>query len=172
MEILSYVLSGKLAHKDSMGNTEMLGPNEIQRMSAGTGVIHSEFNGSPTEEVHFLQIWIEPDSTGNPPSYEQYNFEPEEKQNRWKLLASNNPQPGAVYIRQDAHVYLTELSPSAKIAQRIGDGRAAWVHVVHGEVLVNGEKLDPGDAAALTDVREIQLTGGRVNAEVMLFDLA
>ncbi len=172
MEILSYVLSGKLAHKDSMGNTEMLGPNEIQRMSAGTGVIHSEFNGSDTEPTHFLQVWIEPETTGNPPSYEQYKFEPEEKQNRWKMLASNKPQPGAVFIRSDAHVYLTELSGNREISRDIDGNRAAWVHVVHGEIMLNGTILQSGDAAAVSDEQKLQIRAAEGGAEVLVFDLA
>jgi redox-sensitive bicupin YhaK (pirin superfamily) len=172
MEILSYVLSGKLAHKDSMGNTETLGPNEIQRMSAGTGVIHSEFNGSDAEPVHFLQIWIEPDTVGNPPSYEQYKFEPEEKRNRWKMLASNKPQPGAVSIRQDAQVYLTELSSGSEISRDFDRGRAAWVHVVSGEASVNGEALRAGDAAAVSHQQRLRINAAEGGAEVLVFDLA
>ncbi len=172
MEILSYVLDGQLAHKDSMGHTRTLGPNEIQRMSAGAGVIHSEFNGSETESVHFLQIWIEPSKFGVPPSYEQYRFEPEEKRNRWKTLASNSPVPGAVTIHQDAHVYLTELTPGSEIAQDMDGNRAAWVHVTSGDVRMNGEALAAGDAAAVSEEAKIQLTAGDMGAEVILFDLA
>lgn len=172
MEILSYVLSGKLAHKDSMGNAETLGPNEIQRMSAGTGVIHSEYNGSDKEEVHFLQIWIEPDSTGNPPSYEQYKFEPEEKRNRWKMLASDKPEPGAVFIRQDARVYLTQLDGGSEISRRLDASRAAWVHVVSGEISLNGEPLQSGDAAGISREERVQIHASGNGAEVLLFDLA
>lgn len=172
MEILSYVLDGQLAHKDSMGHTRTLGPNEIQRMSAGSGVIHSEFNGSESEPVHFLQIWIEPSEKGVPPSYEQYRFEPEEKRNRWKTLASNQPEPGAVTIHQNARVYLTELSSGSEIGKSLENGRAAWVHVVSGDVSVNGESLSSGDAAAVTGEQEVKLAAGQSGAEVLLFDLA
>ncbi len=172
MEILSYVLDGQLAHKDSMGHTRTLGPNEIQRMSAGLGVIHSEFNGSETEPVHFLQIWIEPSAKGIAPSYEQYGFEPEEKRNRWKTLASNEPEPGAVTIYQDAQVYLTELTPGGEITKTLKTGRGAWVHVVSGNVSVNGEALSAGDAAAVTEEQEIKLIASESGAEVVLFDLA
>jgi len=172
MEILSLVLDGQLKHKDSMGNVQLMGPNEIQKMSAGSGVIHSEYNGSEDATAHFLQIWIQPEKTGTPPSYEQYKFEPEEKRGRWKMLASNKPEPGAVSIRQDAHVYLTELAAEGTLSKPLADGRAAWVHVVNGEVRVNGETLGSGDAAAVTGVNEVQLATGDKGAEVLLFDLA
>jgi redox-sensitive bicupin YhaK (pirin superfamily) len=115
MEILSYVLEGKLAHKDSMGHVEMLGPNEIQKMSAGNGVIHSEFNGSESEPVHFLQIWIETNSKGTAPAYEQIAFQPEEKRNRLKILASSAPVEGAVQIQQDAEMAVAELTPNSRV---------------------------------------------------------
>src|ERR1700758_3192880 len=120
MEILSYVLSGKLAHKDSMGHTEVLGPNEIQKMSAGTGVVHSEFNGSETEPVHFFQIWIEPKSTGTTPAYEQLKFEPAEKLNQFKLLASPKAVAGAATINQDANVSVAELTPGKSLKYELG----------------------------------------------------
>jgi redox-sensitive bicupin YhaK (pirin superfamily) len=172
MEILSYVLDGKLKHKDSMGNVQLMGPNEIQKMSAGAGVIHSEFNGSEDASAHFLQIWIEPAKTGTPPTYEQYQFEPEEKRGRWKMLASNRPEPGAVSIQQDAQVFLTELAPKGAIAKALAENRAAWVHVVSGEVTVNGTALGSGDAAAVTGEAEVQLAAGSEGVEVVFFDLA
>jgi len=173
MEILSYVLEGKLAHKDSMGHTEVLGPNEIQKMSAGSGVIHSEFNGSDSEPVHFLQIWIEPGTGGTPPAYEQIKFDPEEKQNRFRTLASSRPVDGAVQINQDAQVSVAELTPQSQLAYPLSPGRAAWLHVIAGEVTANGQPLREGDSAAIEaeDALEIAALGSK-SAEVLLFDLA
>jgi quercetin 2,3-dioxygenase len=175
MEILSYVLSGKLAHKDSMGHTELLGPNEIQKMSAGSGVVHSEFNGSDTEPVHFLQIWIEPKSRGTAPAYEQLKFEAEEKLNRFKLLASPEPTPGAATINQDAKVSVAELEPGHKLHYDLGTARHAWLHVIHGEVSVNGMPLSTGDAVAIEkeqalDIAALDSQGSR-KSEILLFDL-
>jgi redox-sensitive bicupin YhaK (pirin superfamily) len=173
MEILSYVLDGKLAHKDSMGHTELLGPNEIQKMSAGSGVVHSEFNGSETEPVHFLQIWIEPKSRGTTPAYEQLKFEPAEKLDRFKLLASAKPAAGAVTINQDATVSVAEMTPGKKLAYELGSNRHAWLHVIRGEVNVNGKTLSTGDAVAAEGERELALEAqGAENSEVLLFDLA
>jgi len=173
MEILSYVLKGKLAHTDSMGHTEQLGPNEIQRMSAGSGVVHSEFNGSKTEPVHFMQIWIEPQSTGTAPSYEQLKFEPEEKQNKFKVLASSKRVPGAALINQDATVSVSQLDPGSKLTYQLGSGRHAWVHVVEGDVTLNGTALTTGDAAAISQEQALELAAtGPGNSEVLVFDLA
>jgi redox-sensitive bicupin YhaK (pirin superfamily) len=173
MEILSYVLDGKLAHKDSMGHTELLGPNEIQKMSAGSGVVHSEFNGSETEPVHFLQIWIEPKSRGTTPDYEQLKFEPAEKLDRFKLLASAKPAAGAVTINQDATVSVAEMTPGKKLAYELGSNRHAWLHVIRGGVNVNGKTLSTGDAVAAEGERELALEAqGAENSEVLLFDLA
>jgi redox-sensitive bicupin YhaK (pirin superfamily) len=173
MEILSYVLKGKLAHKDSMGHVEVLGPNEIQKMSAGTGVVHSEFNGSETEPVHFLQIWIEPKSRGTAPSYEQLKFEAEEKLNRFKLLASPTQTAGAATINQDTKVSVAELTPGKQITYPLGDNRHAWLHVIHGEVTVNGKALETGDAVAVDDEQALEVSAqGKTNSEILLFDLA
>jgi redox-sensitive bicupin YhaK (pirin superfamily) len=173
MEILSYVLQGKLAHKDSMGHIEVLGPNKIQKMSAGDGVIHSEFNGSDTEAVHFLQIWIEPNCKGNAPAYQQVQFDPEEKRNRMKVLAAPTVVEGAVQIRQDATVSVAELSPNFSVRQPLAPGRAAWVHIISGKILLNGQALDEGDAVAIEDepLLEIVNTGAGAS-EVFVFDLA
>ncbi len=173
MEILSYVLDGKLAHKDSMGHTEVLGPNEIQKMSAGSGVIHSEFNGSDSEPVHLLQIWIEPKTKGVPPTYEQIKFDPEEKRNRFKILASSKPVEGAVQIKQDAQVAVAELTPESCVTQELASDRAAWVHVISGNVALNGQLLLEGDSAAVQSVDTLEIVAsGKANAEVLLFDLA
>jgi quercetin 2,3-dioxygenase len=173
MEILSYVLKGKLAHKDSMGHVEVLGPNEIQKMSAGSGVVHSEFNGSETEPVHFLQIWIEPKSRGTTPSYEQLKFEAEEKLDRFKLLASPTQTSGAATINQDTKVSVAELTPGKQITYPLSDKRHAWLHVIHGEVTVNGKSLKTGDAVAADDEQALEVSAqGSTNSEVLLFDLA
>jgi quercetin 2,3-dioxygenase len=172
MEILSYVLSGKLAHKDSMGHTELLGPNEIQKMSAGSGVVHSEFNGSDTEPVHFLQIWIEPKTRGTAPAYEQLKFEAEEKQNRFKVLASSVPTPGAAMLNQDAKVSVAELEAGKELSYELGGDRHAWLHVIHGEVSVNGEKLSTGDAVAVDSEEVLKIAAqGTPKSEILLFDL-
>jgi quercetin 2,3-dioxygenase len=173
MEILSYVLSGKLAHKDSMGHVEVLGPNEIQKMSAGTGVVHSEFNGSETEPVHFLQIWIEPQSTGTKPAYEQLKFEAVEKLDRFKVLASSKPVAGAAAINQDASGSVAELTPGKSLTYELGSKRHGWLQVIHGEVTVNGKALHSGDAVAADDEKQLNITAqGATNSEVLLFDLA
>ncbi|GGA69264.1 quercetin 2,3-dioxygenase [Edaphobacter acidisoli] len=173
MEILTYVLSGQLAHKDSMGHTETLGANEIQKMSAGTGVVHSEFNPSETEPVHLLQIWIIPETRGLTPAYEQYKFEPEEKLNRFKVLASPNPPAGAATMHQDAKISVAELTPGKSLTYPLGSARHAWLQVVRGEVTANGKQLNAGDAVALDDEQELTVAAtGAENSEVLLFDLA
>ncbi len=172
MEILTYVLEGSLAHKDSMGHQQALGPNEIQRMSAGTGIRHSEFNPSKSERLHFFQIWIEPATTGTEPSYEQIRFDPKEKQNRLKRLAGPADGNGAARINQDAHVFVAELAKGAEIPYSLDSKRAAWVHVVRGEVAVNGVALHTGDAAAVTGEEHLALTGGDAeSSEILLFNL-
>jgi quercetin 2,3-dioxygenase len=173
MEILTYVLQGSLAHKDSMGHQEVLGPNEIQRMSAGTGVRHSEFNPSNAEPLQFFQIWIEPATTGTQPSYEQIRFDPEEKQNKLKRLAGPASVNGAARINQDAHMFVAELAKGAEIPYSLASKRAAWVHVVRGGVAVNGIELQTGDAAAVSGEEKLALTGlDSEPSEILLFDLA
>ena len=173
MEILTYVLSGQLTHKDSMGHTEVLGSNEIQKMSAGTGVVHSEFNGSETEPIHLLQIWIEPSVNGLTPSYEQYKFELEEKLDRFKLLASPKPVTGAAKLNQDASVSVAELTPGKSLSYPLGKDRHGWLQVIRGEVTVNGKKLNAGDAIAADEEKELQISAeGAINSELLLFDLA
>jgi redox-sensitive bicupin YhaK (pirin superfamily) len=173
MEILTYVLEGSLAHKDSMGHEQILGPNEIQRMSAGTGVMHSEFNASRTEPVHLFQIWIEPATNGTEPSYEQIAFDPKEKNNRWRQLAGPQPGDGSARINQDAQVFVTDLPGGAHLPYQLSPKRAAWVHVVRGSAGVNGVALSTGDAAAITDENELIVTGGDAeSSEILLFDLA
>ncbi len=172
MEILSYVLQGQIAHKDSMGNQEVLGPNEIQRMSAGTGVRHSEFNPSSTEPLHFFQIWIQPAKAGTQPGYEQIKFDPAEKRNRLKLLAGPDGEEGAAWINQDAKMFVAELEKGVEIPYALGTERGAWVHVVRGEVAVNGKALKGGDAAAISGETALTLTGtGEDPSEVLIFDV-
>jgi redox-sensitive bicupin YhaK (pirin superfamily) len=142
-------------------------------MSAGTGVRHSEFNPSNSERLHFFQIWIEPATTGTEPSYEQIRFDPKEKQNRLKRLAGPAEGNGAVRINQDAHVFVAELARGAEIPYSLGSTRAAWVHVVRGEVAVNGVALRTGDAAAVSGEEHLALSGGNAeSSEILLFDLA
>jgi redox-sensitive bicupin YhaK (pirin superfamily) len=173
MEILTYVLRGSLTHKDSMGHEEVLGPNEIQRMSAGTGVRHSEFNPSTTEPLHLFQIWVEPATTGTQPSYEQIRFDPEEKKNKLKRLAGPEGANGSARINQDAHMFVAELAERAEIPYPLSSKRAAWVHVVRGGVTVNGIELHTGDAAAVSGEEKLALTGvGAEPSEILLFDLA
>lgn len=173
MEILTYVLRGSLAHKDSMGHQEELGPNEIQRMSAGTGLMHSEFNASSKEPVHLFQVWIEPATTGTPSSYEQLGFAPEEKQGKWKLLASPKGGNGAARINQDASVSVAELRKNDAVTYELGSERYGWLHVINGEVTVNGTPLQTGDAAALTKEERLNVVGvGESGSEVLFFDLA
>lgn len=171
MEILSYVLDGTLAHKDNMGHQEVLGPNEIQRMSAGTGVVHSEFNGSAKEPVHFLQIWIEPATTGTPASYEQIKFDALEKQSKWKQLAGPVAEPGVTRINQDAKIFVSTLAPEEQIRYALGQKRYGWLQVIRGGVTLNGEMLKAGDAAAIEQVEALEVKA-QADSEVMLFDLA
>jgi redox-sensitive bicupin YhaK (pirin superfamily) len=173
MEILSYVLEGSLAHKDSMGHQEVLGPNEIQRMSAGTGVMHSEFNPSSTDPVHFLQIWIQPATLGTPSSYEQIRFDPKEKQGKFKQLAGPRGGSGVARINQDAEVFTAELAKGDALTYTLSPQRHAWLHVIDGEVTLNGTVLRTGDAAAVSNEERLALSGNQAEpSEVLLFDLA
>jgi len=171
MEILTYVLDGKLAHKDNMGHTEVLGPNEIQKMSAGTGVIHSEFNASESEPVHFLQIWIEPSKTGVKPSYQQFQFDPAEKQGKFRLLASPEGGDRVASLHQDAKVSVAALAAGEKLSYPLAAGRSAWVHVVEGSVTINGESLATGDAVAVEHETALEFAADAAS-EVLVFDLA
>ncbi len=169
MEILSYVLEGELAHRDNMGHQEILGPNEIQRMSAGTGVVHSEFNGSKEKPVHFFQIWIEPATRGTPSSYEQIRFDPATKRGKLKLLAGPEGGNSAATINQDAYVYVAELEDGT-VSYDLKPGRHAWLHVVRGDVTVNGAALSGGDAAAISGETSLNVSGA-AGSEILLFDL-
>ncbi len=171
MEIISYVLEGALAHKDSMGTGSVIRPGDVQRMSAGTGVLHSEFNPSPQDQVHFLQIWIEPNEQGIAPSYEQKNFSTDQKQGRMRLIASPDAAEGSVKIHQDARVYAAVLDDGDAASHALAPGRKAYVHVARGVVQLNGSALSAGDGAKVSDEDELRLSGGK-GAEVLLFDLA
>jgi redox-sensitive bicupin YhaK (pirin superfamily) len=170
MEIVSYVLEGELAHKDSTGASSVIRPGDVQRMSAGSGVRHSEFNGSHEKPVHFLQIWIQPDILGIDPGYEQKYFAPDEKRGRLRLVASPDGADGSVRIRQDARLYAGLFDAAERGNLEVAAGRRIYVHVARGRVTANGESLAAGDALKLTDTTALALTDG-VNAEVLVFDL-
>ena len=171
MEIISYVLDGALEHKDSIGTGSVIRPGDVQRMSAGTGIVHSEFNASRTDPVHFLQIWIIPDRVGLPPGYEQKSFPVEEKRNRLRLVASADGRDGSVTVHQDVSLYATLLDPGGTARLDIAADRHLWVQVASGEVTANGRRLEAGDGAALLDEAALELAseGG---AELLVFDLA
>jgi len=170
MEIISYVLEGALAHQDSMGNGSTIVPGDVQRMSAGNGVRHSEYNHDKAGTTHFLQIWIEPSVTGIAPSYEQKHFDAAAKRGRLRLIASPDGAEGSVRIHQDARVYAALLDGAERAAHRLAPGRRAYVHLARGRLSVNGHVLGAGDALKLADLQELVLEEGD-NAEVLLFDL-
>ena len=171
MEIISYVLAGELAHKDSMGNVKGIPPGDVQRMSAGTGVRHSEFNHAPNATTHFLQIWIQPSVTGIPPSYEQTSFAEADKRDRLRLVASPDGRDGSVTIHADARMYAGLFNGAATTSLPLAPGRKAYVHVVKGAITANGQRLGSGDALALADEAEVTLADA-ADAEVLVFDLA
>ncbi len=171
MEIISYVLDGELAHKDSMGTGSVIRPGDVQRMSAGSGVRHSEFNHAKDQTTHFLQIWIQPNVTGIPPSYEEKNFSAEEKRGRLRLVASPDGESGSVLIHQDAKLYAGLFDGAETASLAIGADRLAYIHVARGTVTVNGVTLKNGDALKLSDVATVDISGGQ-QAEVLVFDLA
>ena len=170
MEIISYVLEGALAHKDSMGNGSVIRPGDVQRMSAGTGVRHSEFNGSESEAVHFLQIWIEPGTRGADPGYEEKHFDDASKRGRLRLIASPDGAEGSVTLRQDARIYAALVDGEEDVDFIQETGRRTYVHVVRGAASVNGEALRAGDAVKLTGAATVRIDSGR-DAEILLFDL-
>jgi redox-sensitive bicupin YhaK (pirin superfamily) len=170
MEIISYVLEGGLTHKDSMGNGSTIRPGDVQRMSAGTGVMHSESNASDTDPVHFLQIWIEPNRRGVKPGYEEKRFEADSKRGRLRLIASPDGAEGSVTLNQDARVYAALLDGGDAVEHAAAPDRRVYLHVVRGQIEANGQALGPGDAMKLTRESRIQLAHARA-AEVLLFDL-
>jgi redox-sensitive bicupin YhaK (pirin superfamily) len=170
MEIVTYVLEGALEHRDSMGNGEVLRPGEFQRMSAGTGITHSEFNPSDSEPVHLYQIWLYPERKGIEPSYEQKRFAAEEQHNRLRLVASPDAAEGSLLIHQDARIFLATLEDGRQVNHSLANGRHAWLQVLRGNVTLNGQELETSDGAAVSeeDFLTIQANGA---AEIMLFDL-
>jgi redox-sensitive bicupin YhaK (pirin superfamily) len=169
MEIISFVLEGALEHKDSMGTGSVIRPGDVQRMSAGPGVTHSEFNASRTEPVHFLQIWVLPRRPGLPSGYEQKNFSEAEKRGRLRLVASPDGADGSVRIQQDTRMFATLVGPGQTVTHDLG-GRKAWLHVARGTAEVNGQSLKAGDGAAFTDEKQLSI-GSNDAGEVLLFDL-
>ena len=171
MEIISYVLEGALAHKDNMGNGSTIVPGDVQLMSAGKGVLHSEFNHARDDVTHFLQIWIEPNVSGIPPSYEQKHFDAESKRGRLRLVASPDAREGSVTIHQDAFLYAALLDGADHATHKLQPGRRAYLHVARGKLTANGQRLEAGDALKATNAAEITVEKGE-GAEVLLFDLA
>ena len=173
MEIVTYVLEGALHHQDSMGNGGVIRPGEVQRMTAGTGVQHSERNASPTERVHLLQIWILPEARSLAPSYEQKMFAAEGRRGRLQLLASREARDGSVKIQQDATLYTAALGPKEAVTHQLAGGRHAWLQVARGAVTLNGTALKAGDGAAISDESALEIAGaGEGSSEILLFDLA
>jgi redox-sensitive bicupin YhaK (pirin superfamily) len=171
MEIISYVLDGELGHKDSMGTGSVIRPGDVQRMSAGTGVLHSEMNPSPTNPVHFFQIWLLPAARGIAPGYEQKRFEDAEKRGRLKLVAAADGRDGAITVHADADLYAALLAPGDVVGLDLKPGRHAWIQVARGEITVNGQQLVQGDGAAVSDEPKVDITAS-ADAEVLVFDLA
>lgn len=172
MEIVSYVLSGELEHRDSMGNGSVIRPGDVQRMSAGTGVRHSEFNASKTNPVHLLQIWIVPEQTGLQPSYEEKNFSSQIRSGKLTLIGSRDGRDNSVTIHQDVNLYLGSLSQSDRLTYKIEDNRAVWLQVIAGEVKLNDRLLQAGDGAAIMNEAELAIAGNSSDSEILLFDLA
>jgi redox-sensitive bicupin YhaK (pirin superfamily) len=171
MEIISYVLEGGLAHKDSLGTGSVIRPGDVQRMSAGTGIRHSEFNASKTEPVHFLQIWIIPERNGLAPGYEQKTFADAEKRGKLRLVGSRDGRDGSVTIHRDVDLYATLLSAGETVTHQLSAGRGAWVQVARGSLILNGERLAEGDGVAVSTPGALRLEGVD-DAEALLFDMA
>lgn len=172
IEIITYVLEGALAHKDSLGNGSDIRPGDVQRMSAGTGILHSEFNPSDTEPVHLLQIWILPNQEDVKPSYEQIHIPPEDKQGQLRCIASPSGHEGSVTLYQDAYIYATILETGDSVTHPLARNRGVWIQVARGRVQVQGHTLNAGDAIALWDIPDLQLTASDSPTELLLFDLA
>ena len=170
MEIVTYVISGELSHRDSMGNGETIRPSEVQRMTAGTGVLHSEYS-SPTDRTHLLQIWILPEERNLQPGYEQKLFDRGSKEGRLKLVASRGGDDGSVHINQDVRLYASVLAKDDELAHELAPERHAWLQLISGSLELNGEKLEPGDGAAVSDERVLNLKSLADNTEFLLFDL-
>ncbi|MEL7448689.1 MAG: pirin family protein [Pseudomonadota bacterium] len=170
MEIISYVLDGALEHKDSMGTGSIIRPGDVQRMTAGTGVRHSEFNASDTDQVHFLQIWVLPERDGLTPSYEQKTFSTEEKRGQLRLVGSRDGRDGSVTIHQDVNLYSSLLDDGEAVSYDLGEGRNGWLQVARGSVRLDGNELSAGDGVALKGARTLKLEGVD-DAEILLFDM-
>ena len=170
MEIITYVLEGALEHKDSLGNGSVIRPGDVQRMSAGTGILHSEFNASQTAPVHLLQIWILPEQKGLPPSYEQRTIATEEKRGKLRLIASHDGREGTVTVHQDVDLYAALFAPGEEAAHELQPGRHGWVQVVRGAVTLNGIQLQTGDGAAVSEEKTLEIRANN-ESEVLLFDL-
>jgi len=171
MEIITYVLEGKLEHKDSLGTGSVILPGDGQRMTAGRGIRHSEYNPSKSEQVHLYQIWILPEKKSLEPSYEQKSFPTEEKQGKLRLIASPDAKDGSVKINQDARLYVSLLKPGEEVVHDFGKGRHGWLQVAKGGIAVNGQRLEQGDGAAVSDEPKLTIKGA-TDSEVLLFDLA
>jgi redox-sensitive bicupin YhaK (pirin superfamily) len=172
MEIVSYVLSGALEHKDSIGTGSVIKPGDVQRMSAGSGIRHSEFNASETDPVHFLQIWIVPEEAGLAPSYEQKRFTEAEKRGRFRLLGSRDGRDGSVTIHAGVDLYATVLDDGQSVTHELAADRTAWLQVARGTAVVNGQQLYPGDGVAVEQPGEVSVSATSNDAEVLLFDMA
>jgi redox-sensitive bicupin YhaK (pirin superfamily) len=171
MEIVTYVLSGALEHRDSMGHGEVLRPGEFQRMTAGTGITHSEFNPSQKDPVHLYQIWLYPERSGLTPSYEQKAFDSELRHNRLQLVASPDAAEGSLLIHQDARISLADLDTGEEVFLRIASDRHAWVQVLRGSIMINGDTLETGDGMAVSEESELNITAVE-HSEIMVFELA
>lgn len=172
MEIISIVVEGALEHKDSLGTGSIIRPGEVQRMTAGSGVMHSEFNPSQDDEVHFLQIWIEPEQNGLTPSYEQRGFPFADLRNRWRLVASRDGRDDSLTVHQDVSLYRTQLTEGSSVEHSIDPGRYAWIQIIEGVVEVDGRNLGEGDGAAIERTESLVITGLSDWSDVLLFDLA
>ncbi|MEO1681837.1 MAG: pirin family protein [Cyanobacteria bacterium J06631_12] len=172
MEIISYVIEGELAHRDSMGTGSVIRPGDIQRMSAGTGVTHSEMNASDTNPVHFLQIWILPEAKGLTPGYEQKHFAPDTRQDQWRLVGSRDGREGSVTIHQDVSLYAATLSNNKRLSYSLALNRKAWLQVVKGALQLDGQMLKAGDGLAFADLDTLSILSSADSTEVLLFDLA
>lgn len=171
MEIITYVINGEISHRDSMGNGETVKRNEVQRMTAGTGVLHSEYS-SPTEKTHMLQIWLLPEKRNLQPGYEQKVFSDEDKRGVLKLIASRGGDDSSIHINQDVKLYASILNNGERVSLDLTDGRHAWIQLISGSLSVNGEKLEAGDGAAISDEHLLSIASNSDNTEFLVFDLA
>lgn len=172
MEIITYLLEGQLAHKDSMGNGSIIRAGEVQRMSAGKGILHSEYNASSTDSVHLLQIWIQPETKGLSPSYEQKQFSDQEKYGKLRLVASRDGRENSVTVHQDVNLYSTLLNQNDTVAYEIADDRCVWMQMIKGSILLNNWSLSSGDGAAIVKEKSLIFQGNNPESEFLLFDMA